>query len=87
MFKSVCCSKRLYCINVNQDFYVNLSIVSSSSYLVFCVQRTGTRRRYHDDGISDDEIEGKRSFDLEEKLQSDRYNSDLVKIMDGKGVC
>uniref|UniRef100_A0A8C2HQX4 [histone H3]-dimethyl-L-lysine(36) demethylase n=1 Tax=Cyprinus carpio TaxID=7962 RepID=A0A8C2HQX4_CYPCA len=46
--------------------------------------RTGTRRRYQDDGISDDEIEGKRSFDLEEKLQSDRYNSDLVKIMDGK---
>uniref|UniRef100_A0A671N798 [histone H3]-dimethyl-L-lysine(36) demethylase n=1 Tax=Sinocyclocheilus anshuiensis TaxID=1608454 RepID=A0A671N798_9TELE len=65
-------------------FYVNLSIVSSSSYLVFCFQRTGTRRRYQDDGISDDEIEGKRSFDLEEKLQSDRYNSDLVKIMDGK---
>uniref|UniRef100_A0A8C1MRH3 [histone H3]-dimethyl-L-lysine(36) demethylase n=1 Tax=Cyprinus carpio TaxID=7962 RepID=A0A8C1MRH3_CYPCA len=59
-------------------------IVSSSSYLVFCFQRTGTRRRYQDDGISDDEIEGKRSFDLEEKLQSDRYNSDLVKIMDGK---
>uniref|UniRef100_A0A8C1C0V1 [histone H3]-dimethyl-L-lysine(36) demethylase n=1 Tax=Cyprinus carpio carpio TaxID=630221 RepID=A0A8C1C0V1_CYPCA len=51
---------------------------------VFCFQRTGTRRRYQDDGISDDEIEGKRSFDLEEKLQSDRYNSDLVKIMDGK---
>nr|XP_001339797.3 lysine-specific demethylase 2A isoform X1 [Danio rerio] len=46
--------------------------------------RSGTRRRYQDDGISDDEIEGKRSFDLEEKLQSDRYNSNLVKIMDGK---
>ncbi|KAK7138307.1 hypothetical protein R3I94_013816 [Phoxinus phoxinus] len=46
--------------------------------------RTGTRRRYQDDGISDDEIEGKRSFDLEEKLQCDRFNSDLVKIMDGK---
>ncbi|XP_073676548.1 lysine-specific demethylase 2A isoform X2 [Garra rufa] len=46
--------------------------------------RTGTRRRYQDDGISDDEIEGKRSFDIDEKLQSDRYNSDLVKIMDGK---
>ncbi|XP_051945104.1 lysine-specific demethylase 2A-like [Xyrauchen texanus] len=46
--------------------------------------RTGTRRRYQDDGISDDEIEGKRSFDLDEKLQSDRYSSDLVKIMDGK---
>uniref|UniRef100_A0A672MG55 Lysine-specific demethylase 2A-like n=1 Tax=Sinocyclocheilus grahami TaxID=75366 RepID=A0A672MG55_SINGR len=46
--------------------------------------RTGTRRRYQDDSISDDEIEGKRSFDVDEKLQSDRYNSDLVKIMDGK---
>uniref|UniRef100_A0A673FU78 [histone H3]-dimethyl-L-lysine(36) demethylase n=1 Tax=Sinocyclocheilus rhinocerous TaxID=307959 RepID=A0A673FU78_9TELE len=51
---------------------------------VFCFQRTGTRRRYQDDSISDDEIEGKRSFDVDEKLQSDRYNSDLVKIMDGK---
>lgn len=46
--------------------------------------RSGTRRRYQDDGISDDEIEGKRSFDLDERLRSDRYNSDLVKIMDGK---
>ncbi|KAM9470773.1 lysine-specific demethylase 2A isoform 1-T1 [Clarias gariepinus] len=46
--------------------------------------RTGTRRRYQDDGISDDEIEGKTTFDLEEKLESDYFNSDLVKIMDGK---
>uniref|UniRef100_A0A8B9K4S7 [histone H3]-dimethyl-L-lysine(36) demethylase n=1 Tax=Astyanax mexicanus TaxID=7994 RepID=A0A8B9K4S7_ASTMX len=46
--------------------------------------RTGTRRRYQDDGISDDEIEGKRMFDLDEKLQSSYFNSDLVKIMDGK---
>uniref|UniRef100_A0A8C7W9P1 [histone H3]-dimethyl-L-lysine(36) demethylase n=1 Tax=Oncorhynchus mykiss TaxID=8022 RepID=A0A8C7W9P1_ONCMY len=43
-----------------------------------------TRRRYQDDGISDDEIEGKRTFDLDEKLQSDRFNSYLVKHMDGK---
>uniref|UniRef100_A0AAR2JQM2 [histone H3]-dimethyl-L-lysine(36) demethylase n=1 Tax=Pygocentrus nattereri TaxID=42514 RepID=A0AAR2JQM2_PYGNA len=46
--------------------------------------RTGTRRRYQDDGISDDEIEGKRTFDIEEKLQSSFFNSDLVKIMDGE---
>uniref|UniRef100_A0A674BTA2 [histone H3]-dimethyl-L-lysine(36) demethylase n=1 Tax=Salmo trutta TaxID=8032 RepID=A0A674BTA2_SALTR len=46
--------------------------------------RTGTRRRYLDDGISDDEIEGKRTFDLDEKLQSDRFNSNLVKHMEGK---
>uniref|UniRef100_A0A671NDP9 [histone H3]-dimethyl-L-lysine(36) demethylase n=1 Tax=Sinocyclocheilus anshuiensis TaxID=1608454 RepID=A0A671NDP9_9TELE len=90
MFKSKCVVVKDYIVlmRIKQKwllhFYVNLSIVSSSSYLVFCFQRTGTRRRYQDDGISDDEIEGKRSFDLEEKLQSDRYNSDLVKIMDGK---
>uniref|UniRef100_A0AAY4BTH6 [histone H3]-dimethyl-L-lysine(36) demethylase n=1 Tax=Denticeps clupeoides TaxID=299321 RepID=A0AAY4BTH6_9TELE len=46
--------------------------------------RTGTRRRYQDDGISDDEIEGKRTFDLHEKLMSDKFNSDLVKRMEGK---
>ncbi|XP_041653500.1 lysine-specific demethylase 2A [Cheilinus undulatus] len=46
--------------------------------------RTGTRRRYQDDGISDDEIEGKRMFDLDEKLQCLRFNSDLIKLMDGK---
>uniref|UniRef100_A0A4W6DGU1 Lysine demethylase 2A n=1 Tax=Lates calcarifer TaxID=8187 RepID=A0A4W6DGU1_LATCA len=43
-----------------------------------------TRRRYQDDGISDDEIEGKRMFDLDEKLQCNRFNSDLIKLMEGK---
>ncbi|XP_071313131.1 lysine-specific demethylase 2A [Trachinotus anak] len=46
--------------------------------------RTGTRRRYQDDGISDDEIEGKRMFDLDEKLQCNRFGSELVKHMEGK---
>ncbi|XP_070768972.1 lysine-specific demethylase 2A [Enoplosus armatus] len=46
--------------------------------------RTGTRRRYQDDGISDDEIEGKRMFDLDEKLQCIRFSSDLIKHMEGK---
>uniref|UniRef100_A0A8C7QPN2 [histone H3]-dimethyl-L-lysine(36) demethylase n=1 Tax=Oncorhynchus mykiss TaxID=8022 RepID=A0A8C7QPN2_ONCMY len=48
--------------------------------------RSGTRRRYHDDGISDDEIEGKRTFDLEEKLRSERFTSDRVKRMEGKDL-
>uniref|UniRef100_A0A673A316 [histone H3]-dimethyl-L-lysine(36) demethylase n=1 Tax=Sphaeramia orbicularis TaxID=375764 RepID=A0A673A316_9TELE len=52
--------------------------------LFFCFQRTGTRRRYQDDGISDDEIEGKRTFDLDEKLQCSRFGTELVKIMEGK---
>uniref|UniRef100_A0A8C5HG71 [histone H3]-dimethyl-L-lysine(36) demethylase n=1 Tax=Gouania willdenowi TaxID=441366 RepID=A0A8C5HG71_GOUWI len=46
--------------------------------------RTGTRRRYQDDGISDDEIEGKRTFNLDEKLVSARFGSDLVTHMEGK---
>ncbi|KAM9377561.1 lysine-specific demethylase 2A [Pholidichthys leucotaenia] len=46
--------------------------------------RTGTRRRYQDDGISDDEIEGKRMFDLDEKLECGRFGSNLVKYMEGK---
>ncbi|XP_041846241.1 lysine-specific demethylase 2A [Melanotaenia boesemani] len=46
--------------------------------------RTGTRRRYQDDGISDDEIEGKRMFDLDEKLECRRFGSELIKYMDGK---
>uniref|UniRef100_A0A8C8CPL1 [histone H3]-dimethyl-L-lysine(36) demethylase n=1 Tax=Oncorhynchus tshawytscha TaxID=74940 RepID=A0A8C8CPL1_ONCTS len=49
-------------------------------------KRSGTRRRYHDDGISDDEIEGKRTFDLEEKLTSERFTSDRVKRMEGKDL-
>uniref|UniRef100_A0A8C9W0F7 [histone H3]-dimethyl-L-lysine(36) demethylase n=1 Tax=Scleropages formosus TaxID=113540 RepID=A0A8C9W0F7_SCLFO len=43
-----------------------------------------TRRRYQDDGISDDEIDGKRTFDLEEKLHSEKFSSNLVKRMEGK---
>lgn len=56
-----------------------------TSSLFFYPQRTGTRRRYQDDGISDDEIEGKRMFDLDEKLLCDRFNSELIKHMKGKG--
>lgn len=43
------------------------------------------RRRYEDDGISDDEIEGKRTFDLEEKLHTNKYNANFVTFMEGKG--
>ncbi|XP_027139512.1 lysine (K)-specific demethylase 2Aa isoform X2 [Larimichthys crocea] len=46
--------------------------------------RAGTRRRYHDDGISDEEIDGRRMFDLEEKVNSQRFSSDRVLRMEGK---
>uniref|UniRef100_A0A673BEB4 [histone H3]-dimethyl-L-lysine(36) demethylase n=1 Tax=Sphaeramia orbicularis TaxID=375764 RepID=A0A673BEB4_9TELE len=48
------------------------------------ILRAGTRRRYHDDGISDEEIDGRRMFDLEEKVHSQRFNSDRVIRMEGK---
>ncbi|XP_016122196.1 lysine-specific demethylase 2A-like [Sinocyclocheilus grahami] len=50
------------------------------------LQRSGTRRRYQDDGLSDEEIDGKRTFDLEEKLHSKRFSSDRVKRMEGKDL-
>uniref|UniRef100_A0A672QN70 [histone H3]-dimethyl-L-lysine(36) demethylase n=1 Tax=Sinocyclocheilus grahami TaxID=75366 RepID=A0A672QN70_SINGR len=39
-----------------------------------------------DDGLSDEEIDGKRTFDLEEKLHSKRFSSDRVKRMEGKDL-
>uniref|UniRef100_A0A8C2JTS5 [histone H3]-dimethyl-L-lysine(36) demethylase n=1 Tax=Cyprinus carpio TaxID=7962 RepID=A0A8C2JTS5_CYPCA len=50
------------------------------------VTRSGTRRRYQDDGLSDDEIDGKRTFDLEEKLHNNRFSSDRIKRMEGKDL-
>ncbi|KAM9857232.1 lysine (K)-specific demethylase 2Aa [Aulostomus maculatus] len=48
--------------------------------------RAGTRRRYHDDGISDEEIDGRRMFDLEEKVHSERFSSARVVRMQGKDL-
>lgn len=55
-------------------------------FLLFSPQRGTMRRRYEDDGISDDEIEGKRTFDLEEKLSTNKFNSTFVVFMEGKGL-
>ncbi|XP_034080352.1 lysine (K)-specific demethylase 2Aa isoform X2 [Gymnodraco acuticeps] len=48
--------------------------------------RAGTRRRYHDDGISDEEIDGRRMFDLDDKVHSERFGSDRVLRMEGKDL-
>uniref|UniRef100_A0AAQ6AF91 [histone H3]-dimethyl-L-lysine(36) demethylase n=1 Tax=Amphiprion ocellaris TaxID=80972 RepID=A0AAQ6AF91_AMPOC len=63
-----------------------LPLLSHSTHLPFCQssQRAGTRRRYHDDGISDEEIDGRRMFDLEEKVNSQRFSSDRVVRMEGR---
>ncbi|KAJ8044202.1 Lysine-specific demethylase 2B [Holothuria leucospilota] len=42
-------------------------------------------RRHYDEGESqDDEIDGKRTYSLEDKLRTDKYNADLVKSMSGE---
>nr|XP_057947286.1 lysine (K)-specific demethylase 2Aa [Doryrhamphus excisus] len=48
--------------------------------------RSSTRRRYHEEVISDEEIDGKRMFDLEEKVHSQRFNSDRIIRMQGKDL-
>uniref|UniRef100_A0A8D2QLI9 [histone H3]-dimethyl-L-lysine(36) demethylase n=1 Tax=Zosterops lateralis melanops TaxID=1220523 RepID=A0A8D2QLI9_ZOSLA len=53
-------------------------------FFFFIIGRGTMRRRYEDDGISDDEIEGKRTFDLEEKLSTNKFNSTFVVFMEGK---
>uniref|UniRef100_A0A3Q0RFE1 [histone H3]-dimethyl-L-lysine(36) demethylase n=1 Tax=Amphilophus citrinellus TaxID=61819 RepID=A0A3Q0RFE1_AMPCI len=58
--------------------------IMEDSHTRYSKRLVRTRRRYQDDGISDDEIEGKRMFDLEEKLDCRRFGSDLVKHMEGK---
>uniref|UniRef100_A0A8C4UYL2 Uncharacterized protein n=1 Tax=Falco tinnunculus TaxID=100819 RepID=A0A8C4UYL2_FALTI len=65
-----------------------LFLLVHKSYLpgLFSPQRGTMRRRYEDDGISDDEIEGKRTFDLEEKLSTNKFNSTFVVFMEGKGL-
>lgn len=63
----------------------NLEKVYDFIFLSLSSQRGTMRRRYEDDGISDDEIEGKRTFDLEEKLHTNKYNANFVTFMEGKG--
>uniref|UniRef100_A0A8C2ANA8 [histone H3]-dimethyl-L-lysine(36) demethylase n=1 Tax=Cyprinus carpio TaxID=7962 RepID=A0A8C2ANA8_CYPCA len=55
-------------------------------FFFYDMLRSGTRRRYQDDGLSDDEIDGKRTFDLEEKLHNNRFSSDRIKRMEGKDL-
>lgn len=63
---------------------------SAKSLLVFFsteyVQRKQQRRNYDDEAIGDDEIEGKRTFNVDEKLQSTKFEEEtFVKSMKGTG--
>ena len=53
----------------------------------FSLQRTKEKKSYQDN--LEDEIEGKRRFDVQEKLESDKYkfvdDEHFVRNMEGKG--
>ncbi|XP_013394792.1 lysine-specific demethylase 2B [Lingula anatina] len=49
--------------------------------------RATERKKYTDESISDDELEGKRTFDLEDKLTSSKYdNTKFIKEMKGDEI-
>lgn len=52
------------------------------------VQRDRKERKlYSDDwALGDDEIEGRRSFSLQDKLESDRFSQCFAKEMQGPGI-
>ena len=52
---------------------------------VHVFQRPKERKVYNDEGMDDDEIYGKRTFNLEDKIHSTNYNKQLVKEVKGTG--
>jgi F-box/leucine-rich repeat protein 10/11 len=59
--------------------------------IVFCVlplQRDRKERKHYTDdwALGDEEIEGRRSFRLDDKMESDRFPQCFVKEMVGSGM-
>ncbi|XP_063396735.1 lysine-specific demethylase 2A-like isoform X2 [Mytilus trossulus] len=48
------------------------------------ILRVKEKKIYSEEGIDDDEIEGKRTYSVEEKLKSTKYNKEFVKILKGE---
>lgn len=44
------------------------------------------RKVYNDDPLDEDEIDGRRMFDIYEKLESDAYSAEFVQEMNGEGI-
>jgi hypothetical protein len=49
------------------------------------LQRVKERKTYTDVDLDDDDIDGKRSYTLEEKLKSNKYTRKYVKELKGEG--
>lgn len=48
-------------------------------------QRVKERKTYTDVDLDDDDIDGKRSYTLDEKLRSNKYNRKYVNELTGTG--
>lgn len=48
-------------------------------------QRPKERKVYSEESLDDDEIEGKRTFNIQSKLTCDRYSCKLVQDVKGSG--
>lgn len=55
---------------------------------IFPLQRDRKERKHYTDdwALGDEEIEGRRSFRLEDKMESDRFPQCFVKEMAGQGM-
>lgn len=67
--------------------YIICSKIEKTNYY-HCLQRTRKEKKtYSEDWTygDEEEIEGARSYSLQDKLDSDSFNESFVKQMDGKG--
>lgn len=65
-----------------------LLLYSLNVTYVFLLQRDRKERKHYTDdwALGDEEIEGRRSFRLEDKMESDRFPQCFVKDMVGSGM-
>jgi hypothetical protein len=65
-----------------------VSLVLVDYVYIFPFQRDRKERKHYTDdwALGDEEIEGRRSFRLEDKMESDRFPQCFVKEMAGSGM-
>ena len=69
------------------DLFYTLNPTSSCSLVptVIRLQRAKERKHYTDMDIDEDDIDGKRNYNIEEKLLRNNFTGDFVQEMKGHG--
>uniref|UniRef100_A0A2C9KCL6 [histone H3]-dimethyl-L-lysine(36) demethylase n=1 Tax=Biomphalaria glabrata TaxID=6526 RepID=A0A2C9KCL6_BIOGL len=81
MFKLVAFSIRLP--DVRQKQAISFKCEKPSFWVLPSESRTKERKKYVDQEIDEDDIDGRRMYSVEEKLLSDKFNANLVQEMKG----